>query len=332
MAVAQGVSPAGDVWLQKDAGRGGQGSVRVSAVSLGSRSSGSDLEIGLAPGGPDGDFSEVMNAKVLKMTVRAMRAKGFAATMCGAVMMATCGAAAAQDAAPSSGDDLILTLGIGGLVSPKFEGSNSYMLSPKPIVKLHYLRLGGLAVGGGPETGPFISPSFRYLASRDASDDKILKGLNSVDWALELGLKVGYEAEYWRAFVAVRRGINGHEGFVADLGADVIARPTPDWTVAAGPRLYLADDEYMDTYFRVRGGESIASGYPVYNPGGGLYAAGAALEVTYAIDERTSLHLNGEYKRLVGDAGDSPIVKVGSADQFEFGLGISYKFGLDLYD
>lgn len=270
-----------------------------------------------------------MNVKVLEMTVRA---KGLVATICGAVMMAACGTAAAQDAAPTSGDDLVITLGVGGLVSPKFEGSDSYMLSPRPIVKLHYLRLGGLSLGGGPETGPFVAPSFRYLASRDASDDKILRGLNGVDWALELGLKVGYEAEYWRAFVAVRHGINGHEGIVADLGADVIVRPTPDWTFAAGPRLYLADDEYMNTYFRVRGGEARRSGYPIFNPGGGLYAAGAALEAIYAINERTSLHLNGEYKRLVGDAGDSPIVKAGNADQFEIGLGISYKFGFDLYD
>ncbi len=262
----------------------------------------------------------------------ACRAAGLAAMIAVAGQIGATTGAMAEDGAPESGDDLIITLGMGGLVSPSFEGADDVMLSPMPIVKLHYLRFGGFTVGGGPETGPFISPSFRFLAERKGSDDKILRGLNTVDWALELGLKVGYEAEYWRAFVAVRRGFNGHEGFVADLGADAILRPSPAWTLSAGPRLSLADDEYMDTYFGVTGPESIRSGYRAYDPDGGIYSVGAAIEAVYAIDERLSLHLNGEYKRLVGDAGDSPIVKAGNADQFSVGLGVSYKFGIDLYD
>ena len=35
------------------------------------------------------------------------------------------------------------------------------------------------------------------------------------------------------------------------------------------------------------------------------------------------------YERLVGDAKDSPILSVGSADQFSIGIGLMRKFSID---
>ncbi len=239
----------------------------------------------------------------------------------------------AEEISRAGATDLAITLGVGARLSPGFEGSGKYLLSPFPIVKLHYLRIPQLTdFGGGPDIGPFISPSFRFISKRDSTDEPILRGLNDVDWAFEAGLKLGYEAEHWRAFVAVRRGFNGHEGIVADLGADVLMRPAPDWNLALGPRLYFADDEYMDTYFQVTGPEAIRSGYRRYNPDAGFYAAGLAGEAVYSMTENVSLHLEAEYKRLVGSAADSPIVRAGNRDQFSVGAGVSYRFNFDLFD
>ncbi len=47
--------------------------------------------------------------------------------------------------------------------------------------------------------------------------------------------------------------------------------------------------------------------------------------------DKLFLLFNARYDRLVGDAGDSPIVKSGSANQFTFGAGVSYRLAFDVF-
>lgn len=227
--------------------------------------------------------------------------------------------------------DLIVELGVGGLYAPRFEGSDRYLLSPYPIVKLHYLRIPGLYETGRAKA-IYFRPSFRFLGDRDPSDDPIVRGLRPVDWALELGAAVGYETRHFHAFVDIRKGFNGHTGWVADLGVDGVLRPTSDLTLKAGPRVSFADDDYMDTYFSVSRRESVRSGYAAYNPSGGIKSVGVAGLAEYRWTPETSLYLRASYDRLVSDAGDSPIVKAGERNMFGIGIGVSYRFGLDLFD
>ena len=238
----------------------------------------------------------------------------------------------AYGAATTNQDDLVLELGIGGLVSPRFEGSEEYTFSPYPIIKLEYIRIPGLYETSREKSAIYFRPSFRYLGERDPSDERILRGLKHVDWALEAGFAVGYEAEYFDAFVAMRRGFGGHEGWVADLGVDGIYRPDNAWTFKLGPRLSLASEDYMDTYFKVSRRESIRSGYRTYDPSGGIKSVGLAATAEYKLTEETTLYGRASWDRLVSDAGDSPIVKAGDENMFGVGIGISYRFGLDLYD
>ena len=47
----------------------------------------------------------------------------------------------------------------------------------------------------------------------------------------------------------------------------------------------------------------------------------------YAWSDRITLYGDAGYRRLVGDAADSPIVKrAGSENQFTAGLGLTYRF------
>ena len=227
--------------------------------------------------------------------------------------------------------DLIIELGVGGLYSPKFEGSEKYTFSPYPIVKLHYLRIPGLYETSKKASTIYVRPSFRFLGERDPSDDPIVRGLNDVDWALEVGFAVGYETEYFHTFVDVRRGFNGHEGWVVDLGADGILRPREDLTFKLGPRLSFASEDYMDTYFSVSPVESVRTGYAVYDPSAGLKSVGVTGQAEYALTPETTLYARASYDRLVGEAGDSPIARAGERNMFGVGVGISYRFGLDLY-
>jgi outer membrane protein len=245
--------------------------------------------------------------------------------------------ARAQDLPPETplsagADDLVLELGIGGKVVPAYEGADDYLLQPWPIAQLHYLRLPVLGdFGGGPKSGISFGPSFRYVAERDEDDYSELEGLGDVSAAYEFGATIGYRYEFVRAFVTLRQGFGGHHGLVGEVGVDAIADPMPKLTVSLGPRLGLASSDYLDTYLGVDPGQSAASGLPEFDPDGGIKGVGLEAEARYSLTPAWSVVANAGYERLVGDAADSPVTDLGSENQFTAGIGVSYRFGLDLF-
>jgi outer membrane protein len=233
----------------------------------------------------------------------------------------------------AAGEDIVLELGGGGLVGPAYEGADDYIVSPLPLVRLHYFRLPQFgAFGDGPETGFSIGPSFRFVPERDDDDYSELEGLGDVDAAFEFGATAAYRYEMWRGFATVRHGFGGHHGIVGKLGVDAVVEPTPRLSVSAGPRLHFADSDYLDTYLGVTAAQSAASGLSEFDPDGGLKGVGVEAEARFALTPRWSIVGSAGYERLVGDAADSPITGVGSENQFTAALGLTYRFGLDLFD
>jgi outer membrane protein len=233
----------------------------------------------------------------------------------------------------------IVTVGAWTYLQPEFEGSDELGFGVKPIIDIRrpgareWLSLpsdhGGITLFS---TNNFrIGPSFNFIQRRKEDDSDALRGLGDVDWALE----VGAYAEYWltdfvRTRAEARRGFNGHEGFVADFSADFVWRPLPPWTLTLGPRLSIADDEYMRTYFSVTPAQAVTSGLRAFDAQGGLKSAGALASVTYQWTPQFATMAYLEYARLLGDAADSPIVSErGSRDQFTVGVGAKYSFSVD---
>lgn len=68
------------------------------------------------------------------------------------------------------------------------------------------------------------------------------------------------------------------------------------------------------------------SGLPVYALKAGLRDVGLSAKVSYALTETWDLQLLGSYKRLLGDAADSPIVNTeGAADQVSAAVAVAYR-------
>jgi outer membrane scaffolding protein for murein synthesis (MipA/OmpV family) len=88
----------------------------------------------------------------------------------------------------------------------------------------------------------------------------------------------------------------------------------------------------MDTYFGVTPAESAASGLPAYDPDSWLKGAGVEGEVRYALNRHWAVRGEAGYERLLADAADSPIARTGSRNQFNAAVGLTYRFGLDLFD
>jgi outer membrane protein len=88
----------------------------------------------------------------------------------------------------------------------------------------------------------------------------------------------------------------------------------------------------MRTYFGVTPAESARSGLNAYNPGSGIKGAGLEVSARYEFTQQWALVGLAYYERLIGGAAASPVVKVGDENQFTAKLGLSYKFGLKLFD
>jgi outer membrane protein len=240
----------------------------------------------------------------------------------------------AGDAASVRPYDIVVEIGAGGAMRPAYEGAKGYEFNPTGFFTLHYLWLPGVGdvKKERVDEGFSIGPSFRYVYKRDSDDHPELRGLGNIDAAWELGGRIAYQWSMFRPWLAVRYGLGGHSGIVAETGLDLRFRPSAVTEFTIGPRASFATSEYMRTYFGVTPAESARSGLSAYNPGGGIKGAGVEVTGRYEFTDRWALVGLAYYERLIGDAAASPVVKVGNENQITAKLGLSYKFGLKLFN
>jgi outer membrane protein len=249
------------------------------------------------------------------------------------LMLAAAQPVAAEDAAGQHQYEF--DLGVGLMAKPRYPGSDEVIAVPFPLIAVSRFFVPGLGqvIDGEESQNRFtLYPSFNFNGKRDASASNELEGMKDVDWAVEVGLGAAYRYDWIRGFVEVRQGFNGYSGQVAEFGVDAIFDPTERMELMIGPRAGWGSDGYMSTYFGITSKEAANS--PVYNKAydaeAGFNTVGLAATGSYELTERTKLYLRGGWDRLIGEAGDSPIVKAGSENQFYGGAGLTYKFRFSL--
>ncbi len=180
-------------------------------------------------------------------------------------------------------------------------------------------------IGKGPLTAGLAG---RWRSARDNDDD--LAGFDKIDGTVEAGVFVNWWAADWmRLRAEARHGFGGHDSWVGDFGADAIVR-TDRWVFTAGPRLGWGDGSFTRKYFEVTPLEASRSplGLQPYSPSGTSWSPGALVSAEYRVNPLWSLEAVGGYRRVTGDAADSPIVAgLGSRDQFSASLSVRYTFG-----
>lgn len=257
--------------------------------------------------------------------------------------------AAPAYANPEDGVGRSLTVGGAVLVKPKYEGSDSHDVIGFPIIIPKFsddpdkqpsafksfrqrVKFRGLddirvrAVGGdrlqaGAVTG--------YITDRDQGDGRLLRGLGDVEGGLVLGGYAGFRLGAVDFDAAYIDKVTGDEsGFEFRFGAETTRQVTERVKVVARVGTTFASDGYMQTYFGVTPAQAASSraGLPVYDPDAGIKDVYVELGSEIALGERWLLKPGGRYGRLVGDAGDSPIVE--NENQFSGVLGMGYKFHL----
>ena len=243
-----------------------------------------------------------------------------------ALAFALIGATAATSASAQdfgfTGRTYSVDLGLGAKVGPEFPGSDEGEASPWLI-----WRNGGFESGEGEGRQGFsISPSYGMVGDRESNDYPELAGMKDIDHAYELGLKLSYSTGPVTAFGSVRRGFDGHEGVVGELGAKYRTELSDRVTLWSGVEVGYGSDEYTQTYFGVTP-EEVAAGRPVYTPGGGFTSAAITFEARYAVTDTIAVLGEIQYGKLIGDAADSPIVQEEYQPSLRLGIVRKFSFG-----
>lgn len=240
---------------------------------------------------------------------------------------------------PARSQDLFGSEWVGGgvlIVSPKYEGSNSYEVMGAPFVfpgspfggsgPVNFTAVDGVQIRilkqGSFEFGPVIGWRF----GRDEEDGERLRGLGDVDGGFIVGAYGAVHSGNFTFTTSYHHQVGGDDtgGLLRLRGEiEVPVHSTMKLTFGAGTN--YATDEYMDAFFGVTAAQSAASlaGLPVFAADAGFKDVFLSLTADMMLDQRWTLTLGGAYAHLIGDAGDSPVIE--TEDQFTGTVILTYK-------
>ncbi|MXO66994.1 MipA/OmpV family protein [Altererythrobacter endophyticus] len=255
----------------------------------------------------------------------------------------------AVDAGVFAGDNL--TVGVGAVASPSYDGSDDYVISVFPAIrgKVQGIginpRAGGIALDVIDDDDQPVSFSFgptaRLRTDRDGKiKDEVVKRLGDLDTALEIGPSAGvsfngvlHEYDTVSMNVDVKWDVLGaHDGMTISPSISYFTPLSRGIVTILAVSAEHGNDKFNDYYYSISPAGAVASGLPEYEADGGWNSAGATLIMGVDLDgdlTNGGLALVGVagYSRQLGDAKKTPLTSIrGDADQFFGGAGIAYTF------
>lgn len=231
---------------------------------------------------------------------------------------------------------------VGGIlvVMPKYEGSDEYEVLGFPYILPTFS-------GGGPgffsrvdarglddvrfnlidRNGFIAGPLGGYAFGREEDDGDLLDGLGDIDGGVVVGGFVGYRIGGVLFDASYHQFFDDSEGYQIRFGAEIERRISERMTLTGRVGATYADENYMQTYFGVSGGQALSSGLDAHDADAGFKDVHVQVGIKADLDDRWSARASVGYSHLLGDAGDSPVVE--SEDQFTGLVGLSYKFYSD---
>jgi len=223
-----------------------------------------------------------------------------------------------------------LSIGVAAGVAPDYEGSNDYGFGFGPSISASWrdtIFYKGKSLGANLirrenlKAGLIVA---RAAKRKEDYNDK-LEGLGDIDGGLEVGGFVSYKNKPWRFKAEARQEVDsGHEGALVELSAGTdLPFTKPLVFIELGTT--WASDNYMESFFGIDSQQSANSGLERHNANAGIKDVNISISAGYPINNRWRIGAMAEYKRLLGDAADSPIVD--DKNQFVAGIALSYHMG-----
>jgi outer membrane protein len=229
----------------------------------------------------------------------------------------------------------IVSVGAKASVSPPYEGADHFVTRPTPTLSVTPADKpyrftppdGGTTFALIDSKYVVFGPMARFQYGRGNGGQ--LVGLDRVKWAAEPGAFLDLWPTRWlRLHGEARRGIIGHTGLVADVGADLVYMGKR-WDFSVGPRMGFGDKAYFERYFGVTPEENARSPLitTAYDPSGGRRYTGVEVATAYHLTQRFIIKADVGYHELADAAALSPIVQVaGEKQQYTASVGFSWSF------
>ncbi|ALV55252.1 MipA/OmpV family protein [Burkholderia cenocepacia] len=230
------------------------------------------------------------------------------------------------------------SLSLGGGFAPRYPGSNQYRGVVAPSFSATFGN--GFFIdsteGAGYRLnlphGAFVSTAVSYDAGRadenrfDLPGSDYLKGMGRIPGSVLVGVRAGVTL-FDTAELSVTidtpvthtsRGVSGH----VDLAVPVLK--TSQHEIVVTGTVHAGSGRYMQTFYGVTDAQSMTSRFRPYSVSGGIDSAAMAVAWTWSLSRHWSVLATGGVTRLLGRAGDSPIVQ--SRNNYYGIAGVTYKF------
>ena len=235
---------------------------------------------------------------------------------------------ASDDAAPEPSPQWEAALGLIASYGPEYSGSDRYGAGVTPGFFLRWGRWTftnasgfvtrraddisrGLGVDLVASRTWRVNATLRLDGGRDEDSSPDLAGMGDIDATVRVRLSGTWRFDpRWRlggSWTVDALGRGGGQLAELSLVREQAMSPSFLWTVGAG--LSMASSRYMQTYYGVTEEQSQRSGYPVYSPGAGVRNASLNASWRRELGEHWLVLGNASVSRLLGSAGDSPIVR-----------------------
>ncbi|MEZ5906058.1 MAG: MipA/OmpV family protein [Geminicoccaceae bacterium] len=234
------------------------------------------------------------------------------------------------------------TIGLGGGIAPDYEGSDDYKPVPNWLFQVDDLYHPDtyVTVAGPVLRSNFVpDPHFRagvsglWVPERDDVENNRVDDLDSTDTALLLGPTVGWDflAEPTRSLttsIDLIYDVANNNGFLITPKVTYFdALPQSKFSYGAELSTTWASDDYMSEQFGINANNAAKSGLDQYSADESFKDVSVGVNGNYRFTDKWSASLALQYKRMVGDAEDSPIVDdAGDANQFIAAATINFKF------
>ncbi len=241
-------------------------------------------------------------------------------------------------------DQMPHMVGVAVGMVPDYEGSDNYKFAVAPYLKLRlkgtqrYLLVKGYEMQANVLNHPWLrfGPSLNYRFGRDDDvDDEVVSKMKEIDDTVEAGGFVGIEliddTNIRKRFLADIDFLGDvgdeHKGYTVTFSARGWYPVTRVIDYGASFSVTYADREYMKTYFGVDERDAAATGLPIFSADAGVKDFRINQMVLYHFNRNWHVGAGVQYRRLLTDAADSPVVDDrGSEHQWLGGIGIGYSW------
>lgn len=249
-------------------------------------------------------------------------------------------AALAATTQPAAAADF--TIGLGAALVPDYEGSEDYEAAPSWVLSATnlydpatYVALRGTQLRSNFVPHPQLRAGLSglFVNERDDVENDRVDNLDKTDPALLLGAGIGWDflpqpAQGLTLAVDLMYDVaNSNGGVIVPYLAYTDAMTGTPWSIGAELFTTWASEDYMSEQFGIDAGDAARSGLDQFDADDSFKDAGLRGQVSYRFTESWSSTFAAQYKLLLEDAADSPVVDdEGSEHRFVASVTVNFHF------